>query len=120
MADGKHDSWKLIRDARIWEMASSDRPGVLVISIGKKRICIVRNRAGLFALSSKCPHQGAPLDHASVDEDDRLICPRHRFSFDPASGHSDSGGYFLETYPLEVREGQVYIRLPEKRGFWNW
>ncbi len=44
--------------------------------------CIVKNSKGVcFKINRFCPHQGADLKFAQIDEENNLICPRHGWKF---------------------------------------
>ncbi|MBV8676107.1 MAG: Rieske 2Fe-2S domain-containing protein, partial [Planctomycetaceae bacterium] len=48
---------------------------------------IVVNAGGLkYAVRRLCPHQGADLTHAWVEDDRYLVCPRHCWRFDLRHG----------------------------------
>ncbi len=67
---------------------------------GKKSIAILRKDDDFFAFQSKCPHAGGPLEAATCDDDGIIVCPWHRFKFDPETGRNTSGeGYYINTYP---------------------
>jgi len=68
----------------------------------------------LLAIGPACPHQESPLDRAEV-EGDRVLCPRHYYAYDIATGtntfpgrDSDVG---LPVYPVRVIDGMVEVDL---------
>jgi len=80
--------------------------------VGEKRIGILKRGIQIFAFSATCPHAGAPLCEGWLDVQGRIICPLHKYRFDPANGRNVTGeGYKLKTYPIEIREGYIYIGL---------
>lgn len=49
-----------------------------------------------------CPHQGADLSTAHVDEAGCLVCPKHGWRFDlPHGGRTNVGAFTLHATPLE-------------------
>jgi len=39
-----------------------------------------------------------------------VVCPLHRYCFDMKNGRNTSGeGYFLKTYPIELRAEGLFI-----------
>lgn len=81
-----------------------------------KKICMLRKGEQLFALKSRCPHAGGPMGNGFLDEDGNLVCPWHRFKFCPETGKDPSGeGYFLPTYPVEIRESGLYVGFPKRK-----
>ena len=79
----------------------------------------VANRAGsadsIVALSSTCPHLGCQVHWQPQQE--RFFCPCHNGVFDVAgravSGPPADAGQDLLEYPIEVRDGLVFIALPD-------
>lgn len=89
-----------------------------LLHVGKKKICIAHTKEGLFAISDKCPHNGASLSNGHCTEENRIVCPVHRYQFDLKTGRAKSGGGdAAETYPIEVRDDGVFIGLTET--VWN-
>ena len=87
------------------------------IQVNKKRLCLVRHDQQLHAFPNKCPHAGGPFSAGHL-KDGKVVCPWHRFAFDLQSGQSDSGGYFIDVYPVKEKDGSVWVKLPEKKRFW--
>lgn len=48
-------------------------------------ICVVRTERGLFALSRRCPHEGADLAYGRLRAG-VLRCPWHNLPIDPETG----------------------------------
>ena len=69
----------------------------------------------IYATNNQCPHMGYPLTRGTVRYG-VVTCDWHRRSFD-----LEGGGCFmpgcddLETFPVEVRNGDVWIRLGNLR-----
>jgi cytochrome b6-f complex iron-sulfur subunit len=66
------------------------------------------------ALSSVCPHLGCQVHWEA--QNDRFFCPCHSGTFDP-SGKATGGppydaGQSLLRYPLELRDGLLFIEVP--------
>jgi nitrite reductase/ring-hydroxylating ferredoxin subunit len=79
---------------------------------GEKVIGLVRKGVQVFAFAAKCPHAGAPLCSGWLDAQGRIVCPDHKYRFDPANGRNTTGeGYKLFTYPTQVQEDVIYIGL---------
>jgi nitrite reductase/ring-hydroxylating ferredoxin subunit len=88
------------------------KPGKLIKKWVKgKEICLGRTSEGYFAVQNHCPHAGAELNFGFL-ENNRIICPFHRYSFDTQTGRSlPSQGEALKVYPLEIREDGLYIGI---------
>ncbi len=69
----------------------------------------------VYATDNQCPHMGYPLTRGAV-RNGILTCDWHGRSFD-----LEGGGCFnyqcsnLQTFPVDVRQGEVWIRLEESR-----
>jgi nitrite reductase/ring-hydroxylating ferredoxin subunit len=80
--------------------------------VGRKKMCLVRHNDELFATASKCPHNGASLEWSTCTDKAEVVCPLHRYRFDLKTGRStNTGGYFLEHYPVEMREDGIYVGI---------
>lgn len=77
-----------------------DGSAVILLRVGDE----IRAYAGL------CPHDKTLLDGAHV-EAGRLVCPRHRASFDLATGVAGAGWKLpaLARYPSKVVGGRVWV-----------
>lgn len=90
------------------------------IELKGKTICIARHQDAVFACASKCPHAGGHLTDGFIDALGNIVCPLHRYKFNPANGRNVSGeGYYLKTYPVEVRVDGIYIGI-EEGGLFGW
>jgi len=85
---------------------------LLEITIGEKRIGILKKKDNIYAFAATCPHAGASLCGGWLDGLGRIVCPEHKYRFDPANGRNTSGeGYKLFTYPVELRGEEIYIGI---------
>ena len=66
------------------------------------------------ALSSTCPHLGCRVHWEPAHN--RYFCPCHNGVFDPSGvgtgGPPAEAGQSLPRYPLEVRDGLIFIEVP--------
>lgn len=82
------------------------------VSVAEKRVGLVKKGEVVYAFAATCPHAGAPLCAGWLDAQGRIVCPLHKYRFDPANGRNTSGeGYKLKTYPVEIREDYIYIGI---------
>jgi nitrite reductase/ring-hydroxylating ferredoxin subunit len=77
-----------------------------------KRIALLRTEQGIFATDNRCPHQGYALVQGDVDGD-VLTCAWHNWKFRLTDGKCLFGGESLRTYPVQVRDGGVYLDLTD-------
>jgi 3-phenylpropionate/trans-cinnamate dioxygenase ferredoxin subunit len=90
------------------------------VEVAGKKITLARYQAHIYAFAHKCPHASGIMGDGFLNAAGQVACPLHRYRFDIKTGRNTSGeGYFLKTYPLEIREEGIFIGL-EEGGFWNW
>ena len=92
------------------------KPGqIKYFEAGKRKLCLVISKGKPYAVDHNCPHSGGRLAKGYV-EDDCIVCPLHRFKFSLETGRTVTGeGYYLENYPVEIREDGFYVGLPKKK-----
>ena len=90
------------------------------VKVGNRQIAVFRfeSRGEWYATQAMCPHRkdmviGRGLLGSQAGEP-KVACPLHKktFSLKNGCGLSDPE-YSLETYEVEVREGEVYALLPD-------
>jgi len=91
------------------------KDGVITeLQVGPKKICLLRRGDKIFAFTALCPHAGAPLCTGWVDPLGRIVCPDHKYRFDPANGRNTTGeGYKLFTYPVQVAGNEIKVGFLE-------
>ncbi len=65
-------------------------------------------RGGLAAVANRCPHQNGPLADG-LTGDGRVVCPLHGHIFDLRTGEGAEGHECIRTFPVEVKEGRVFL-----------
>jgi 3-phenylpropionate/trans-cinnamate dioxygenase ferredoxin subunit len=107
--------WVKIADG-LQELALNGE-GLSECDAGGKPLCIARHGDRLLACAQKCPHAGGYLSEGYVDAAGNIVCPVHRYKFSLETGKNVSGeGYYLKTYPVELRPDGIYVGFKEK----NW
>jgi thiamine pyrophosphate-dependent acetolactate synthase large subunit-like protein/nitrite reductase/ring-hydroxylating ferredoxin subunit len=88
---------------------------VTTVSAGHKSVALVHYDGRYSALDNRCPHQGGPLGEGSI-ENGLLRCPWHGFDYCPLDGRSPGFDDEATTYPLEIRDGEIYVGVepPER------
>ena len=100
--------WVLITDAP----ASLDWPDnqLLDVEVDGKKITLARFKEGYFAFAQKCPHASGRMAQGYINPLGQVVCPLHRYAFDMKNGRNTTGeGYFLKTYPVELRTNGLFI-----------
>ncbi|HEX7995419.1 MAG TPA: Rieske (2Fe-2S) protein [Streptosporangiaceae bacterium] len=77
-----------------------------------KRIALFRTPRGVYACDNRCPHQGYALVRGDV-KDDVLTCAWHNWKFELGSGVCTFGGENIRTYPVQIRQGQVFVDITD-------
>jgi thiamine pyrophosphate-dependent acetolactate synthase large subunit-like protein/nitrite reductase/ring-hydroxylating ferredoxin subunit len=93
-------------------LAVDDLPDgrVTTVSAGLKSCALVHYEGRFAALDNHCPHQGGPLGEGSI-ENGLLRCPWHGFDYDPLTGGSPGFDDTATCYPLEIRDGEVFVGI---------
>ena len=81
---------------------------VTTVAAGHKSVALVHFEGQFAALDNRCPHQGGPLGEGSI-ENGLLRCPWHGFDYCPLDGSSPGFEDTAVTYPLEIRDGEVFV-----------
>ncbi|MFB6352787.1 MAG: Rieske (2Fe-2S) protein [Halobacteriales archaeon] len=81
----------------------------LVVRAGGHAIGLFHHEGTFYATDNRCPHMGFPLTDGTV-EDGVLTCPWHHARFELSCGDTfDPFADDVRTYPVEVRDGSVYV-----------
>ncbi len=72
-------------------------------------IALFQHDGEIYATNPRCPHMGFPLTDGTID-DGILTCPWHHARFELAGGDTfDPFADDVQTYPVEIRDGDVYV-----------
>jgi nitrite reductase (NADH) small subunit len=80
------------------------------VTVEGRRIAIFNAPTGWYALDHACPHRGGPLADGIVS-DSCVTCPLHERRYDLATGSALLGGDGVTAHEVEVRDGEVMVRL---------
>ena len=100
--------WVLVTDAPL----SLDWPDnqLLDLEVDGKKITLAKFKDGYFAFTQKCPHASGRMAQGYINPLGQVVCPLHRYAFDMKNGRNTTGeGYFLKTYPVELRPNGLFI-----------
>jgi 3-phenylpropionate/trans-cinnamate dioxygenase ferredoxin subunit len=108
----KHYSWyKISENLDSLEFPAS---GITEIQVKNKIICLAKTPEGLRACTDKCPHAGGTLSKGYLDAMGNIHCHLHHYKFSLFNGRNLSGeGYFLKTYPVEMRADGIYLGIED-------
>src|SRR5829696_1069733 len=83
-------------------------------TVAGRKVCLVLHADKLMACSQSCPHAGGSLAAGYLDASGNIVCPLHRYKFNPQTGRNVSGeGYYLKTFPCEIRADGVFVGFEE-------
>jgi nitrite reductase/ring-hydroxylating ferredoxin subunit len=85
---------------------------MLLAIVGQERVVVGKCTQGLFAFNDACTHQGGSLCDGTLIGG-TVQCPWHGSQFDIQTGRVVAGPaeQKIEVYPVEVRSGEVYVKL---------
>lgn len=119
MSTSKKYTWHKIADSK--EELLFQENSMLEIKAGDKTICIAKYNNSLLGCAAKCPHAGGHLADGYIDALGNIVCPLHRYKFSLQNGRNVSGeGYFLKTFPIEIRDDGVFAGIEEKNSLFGW
>ncbi len=89
-----------------------------IAEVEGKKISLAWHNEKLFAFAHKCPHAGGIMADGFIDATGNVVCPLHRYKFNMQNGRNVTGeGYYLKTYPVEIKEDGVFVGFEEKSFF---
>ncbi|MDF2186819.1 Rieske 2Fe-2S domain-containing protein [Paraflavitalea sp. CAU 1676] len=94
---------------------------IAVVEVKGKKICLGKYQEEWFGFAYKCPHASGIMQDGYIDALGNIVCPLHRYKFSVKNGRNTSGeGYFLKTYPVQLREDGMFVGLPDAGLFGSW
>ena len=73
--------WHKIFDSLNQAKEQIPKPGMYTLRKGLKKIVLVHNHNGLFALEDACPHKLVPLSKGSFNDQEEIVCFWHQYTF---------------------------------------
>lgn len=100
---------KVVAVARADEIPDGERK---IVEVDGRSIGVFHHRGRWIALHNSCLHRGGPVCAGPL-EGDTLTCPWHGYQYDVNTGQLllDPSAK-LDSYAVEVRDGQVFITIP--------
>ncbi|MCL4869513.1 MAG: Rieske 2Fe-2S domain-containing protein [Anaerolineae bacterium] len=90
-----------------------------VCQVGGHCLILTRLDGQVHAFSGRCPHASGDLSGSTISGKGRVDCPEHGYVFDIRSGRitwPEDEHYRLHKYPVEERDGVVYVASGRMRG----
>ena len=94
--------------------AALDVEDVMPFEINGHEYAIFHTIDGFFASDGMCTHEDERLADGTVI-DNVIECPLHQGRFDVRSGKALSAPVCvdLQTFPVQIHDGDIYIQLPD-------
>jgi nitrite reductase/ring-hydroxylating ferredoxin subunit len=86
--------------------------------VGDIEIALFKISNKVFALSNICPHQQTHLIYDGFIENEFVVCPAHGWKFNLRTGKKDSGSNGLQIFPVEVIDGNIFVKVKSKEMKW--
>ncbi len=92
--------------------ATSDiQPGTMrYVEVDGLPIALANVGGTIYAFGDACRHEGGPLSAVALIGD-TVTCPWHGWRYDVRTGRTDHPHANVRTYPVSVREGEVFVRV---------
>lgn len=85
---------------------------IIEVQVNEKTIALSKKGNKINAFAATCPHAGARFCEGWLDPLGKVVCPLHKYKFDPGNGYNVTGeGYKLKTYAVEIKDGVVWVQL---------
>jgi len=118
MSEKKYKWHKIADHLNEIDFASNN---IAIVDLDGKNICLGKFNESLFAFAYKCPHAGGVLADGYIDAVGNIVCPQHRYKYNPKNGFNVSGeGYYLKNWPVEIRKDGVYIGMDKRNSLFGW
>ena len=90
--------------------------GKKIVSVGEKKVLLLRKGDEVWAVDSKCPHMKLPLSGSKWDGE-TVKCRWHGARFRVADGSrvespwllASIGSDTLATYPVTIKDGRILV-----------
>ena len=79
------------------------------VKVEGRSVALFQHQGSFYTTDNQCPHMGYPLTRGRV-RNGVLTCDWHGWSYDMRGGGCFTGGCDdLDTFPVEVRDGAIFI-----------
>ena len=100
---------------RVAKAAEVQASGCLAVRVQGHTLALFARGDKIYAVDNRCPHMGFPL-HRGTLKNGILTCHWHHARFDLASGGTfDLWADDVRAFPVEIREGEVWVDLQPHR-----
>jgi len=82
-------------------------------------LVVILTQDGLKVIENRCPHQQTDRLHEGTIDANGLTCPLHGRTFDLSDGTCRNGDGRLTFLATDVRDGVLWVSLPEAPTYSN-
>ena len=94
---------------RVADLAEVEEGKPKAVRVEGHSVALFLHDGELYATDNQCPHMGYPLTRG-IARGGVLTCDWHGYSYDMAGGGCFTGGCDdLDTFPVQVRDGAVFV-----------
>ena len=94
---------------RVADLAEVEEGKPKAVRVEGHSVALFLHEGELYATDNQCPHMGYPLTRG-IARGGVLTCDWHGYSYDMAGGGCFTGGCDdLDTFPVQVRDGAVFV-----------
>src|SRR5579872_5735101 len=93
--------------------AELERLGRKLVRPGGKQVLLIAHGGRVFAIASRCPHEGYPLSEGTLGQSCVITCNWHNWKFDLASGEALIGFDPVRTFPVAVQGEEIMVDLTD-------
>ncbi len=93
--------------------ALADLPlnSVTELEVGDAMYAVCNIDGEIHCVDGACPHAGGPLSEGTL-HGGTLVCPWHGWEFDARTGACVVGDDGIKTYPVVLKNNEVFVDLP--------
>lgn len=105
---------------RVCAVAEIPDGAAITVELDNSEIALFRNGQGVHATEGRCPHAFEQMSKAVLDGDS-VTCLAHHYCFDLRTGKAfkpTPGIAFLKIFPVEIRDGDVYVQFEGSDDEW--
>jgi nitrite reductase/ring-hydroxylating ferredoxin subunit len=88
--------------------------------INGEEVAIFKVGDKIHAVSNICPHQHPAAIYSGFIEEGFVVCPIHGWRFELETGNKDTGRPGLRVFPVEIKDGYIYVTVEEETPHWKW
>jgi nitrite reductase/ring-hydroxylating ferredoxin subunit len=81
-------------------------------------IALFKINSEVLAVSNICPHQQTKLIYDGFVENGFVVCPAHGWKFNLRTGKKDLGSNGLDSFPVQIYNDEVFIKIHPKKINW--